>query len=336
MLWYLIRRLLWIIPVLVTITLITFVMMKATPGGPFDVSSSGRELPKDVQEMLMRRFHLDEPDWKQFLIYVGAWPAETNKDGSPVFRGLLQGDLGPSYQYKGRGVTDIIFAPPSKDRPWWESRFGRTATLGLLGFIVGIVIGMPLGILAAVRHNTWLDYVSLFLSTVFVSTPGFVLAVFLMIVFSLWLKLLPVAARSWNVWQPWVLPSFCLGVGLSAFIARLVRATMLEVLRQDYIRTARAKGLAGRVVLLRHALRNSMIPVATVLGPALAGLITGSFFIETMFSFPGMGRMFVQAVGQRDYSVILGTTVLYAGLIAVANLTVDLMYAWLDPRISYK
>jgi len=197
-------------------------------------------------------------------------------------------------------------------------------------------LGLPLGILAAVRHNTWLDYVSLFVSTLFVSTPGFVLAIFLMIIFGLWLKWLPIAARTWNTWQPWLLPSFCLGVGLSAFIARLTRATMLEVLRQDYIRTARAKGLSQNLILIRHALRNSMIPVATVLGPALAGLVTGSFFIESMFSFPGMGRMFVQAIGQRDYSVILGTTLLYAGLIAVANLTVDIVYAWLDPRISYK
>ncbi|NDF94660.1 MAG: ABC transporter permease [Proteobacteria bacterium] len=209
-------------------------------------------------------------------------------------------------------------------------------SVAIFGFVFGVALGLPLGILAAVRHNTWLDYVSLFVSTLFVSTPGFVLAIFLMIIFGLWLKWLPIAARTWNTWQPWLLPSFCLGVGLSAFIARLTRATMLEVLRQDYIRTARAKGLAQNLILIRHALRNSMIPVATVLGPALAGLVTGSFFIESMFSFPGMGRMFVQAIGQRDYSVILGTTLLYAGLIAVANLTVDIVYAWLDPRISYK
>ncbi len=336
MLQFVFQRTLWIIPVLITISLITFVMMKSTPGGPFDVTSSGREMPKETQELLMRRYHLDEPDWKQYLIYIGAWPTGNDAAGAPIFKGVLQGDLGPSYQYKGRGVTDIIFAPPSVGGSFWESRFGRTATLGMFGFIFGVALGLPLGILAAVRHNTWLDYVSLFVSTLFVSTPGFVLAIFLMIIFGLWLKWLPIAARTWNTWQPWLLPSFCLGVGLSAFIARLTRATMLEVLRQDYIRTARAKGLSQNLILVRHALRNSMIPVATVLGPALAGLVTGSFFIESMFSFPGMGRMFVQAIGQRDYSVILGTTLLYAALIAVANLTVDIVYAWLDPRISYK
>ncbi|NBP76524.1 MAG: ABC transporter permease, partial [Proteobacteria bacterium] len=239
MLQFVFRRTLWIIPVLITISLITFVMMKSTPGGPFDVTSSGRDMPKETQELLMRRYHLDEPDWKQYLIYIGVWPTGNDAAGAPIFKGVLQGDLGPSYQYKGRGVTDIIFAPPSVGGSLWESRFGRTATLGIFGFVFGVALGLPLGILAAVRHNTWLDYVSLFVSTLFVSTPGFVLAIFLMIIFGLWLKWLPIAARTWNTWQPWLLPSFCLGVGLSAFIARLTRATMLEVLRQDYIRTAR-------------------------------------------------------------------------------------------------
>jgi oligopeptide transport system permease protein len=232
-------------------------------------------------------------------------------------------------------VTDLLFqAQP--DKPWWESRFGYTARLGLLAFGIGALIGIPLGTLAAVRHNTWLDYFSLFGATIWYSTPSFVLAIFLMVVFGLWLRWLPIVPRTWTTWEGWVLPSFSLGVGLAAFVARLTRATMLEVLRQDYIRTARAKGLKEHVVTVRHALRNAMVPVATVLGPALAGLITGSFFIEHMFSFPGMGRMFVQAIGARDYSMVLGTTLLYAVLIAMTNLMVDLLYAWLDPRIGHR
>lgn len=333
---YFIRRLCWIVPVLFLISVITFAMMKATPGGPFDVTAGGRDIPKETADVLKRKYHLDEPEWKQYLIYIGVWPTAIDpKTHRPVFSGVLQGDLGPSYQYKGRGVNEIIFGPQSPNRPWWESRFGRTAALGLFGFLIGVAVGIPLGVVSAIRHNSWVDYTSLFGATVFVSTPSFVLAIFLMIVFGLWLHWLPIVPKTWNVAQPWLLPAFCLGAGLAAFITRLTRATMLEVLRQDYIRTARSKGLRDRMVMARHALRNAMIPVATVLGPALASLITGSFFIEYMFSFPGMGRLFVQSINARDYSMIMGTTLIYALLIAIANLAVDLIYGWLDPRISY-
>jgi oligopeptide transport system permease protein len=331
---YIVRRLLWIVPVLFLISVITFVMMKLTPGGPFDVTAGGRELPQQIVDVQKRRYHLDGPEWQQYLIYMGLWPTAIDHQGHPVFKGVLQGDLGPSYQYKGRGVTEIIFAPPP-GRPLWESRFGRTAQLGLLGFLLAVVAGVPLGIVAAVRHNSWADYLSLFLGTFWYATPSFVLGIFLIIIFGLWLHLLPVAPKSWDSVQPWILPAVCLGAALAATLARLTRAMMLEVLRQDYVRTARAKGLREHKVLLRHALRNALIPVATVLGPALAILITGSFFIETIFSFPGMGRLFVQAIGQRDYPVVLGTTLLFAGIISLANLVVDVVYGWLDPRISY-
>lgn len=332
---YVIRRLLWIVPVLVLISIITFVMMKLTPGGPFETTAGGRELPPQIVEILNRRYHLDEPQWKQYLIYMGLWPSEKDPaTGRPIFKGVLQGDLGPSYQYKGRGVTEILFGVP-QGRPWWESRFGRSAQLGLLGFLFGSMLGITLGILAAIRHNSLADYGSLFFATIWYSTPNFVLGIFLIIIFGLWLHWLPIVPRTWDTWQAWVLPSCCLGAGLAASVARLTRAMMLEVLRQDYIRTARAKGLREQVILIRHALRNAMIPVATVLGPALAGLITGSFFVETLFSFPGMGRLFVQSVSQRDYSVIMGTGLFYALLIALANLVVDIVYGWLDPRISY-
>lgn len=332
MLRYLFRRLLWIIPTLFVISLVTFVLMKITPGGPFDARGDGRELPAEVVQAISRRYHLDEPDWKQYLIYMGFWPSTA--DGKPVFRGVLQGDLGPSFQYKGRSVSEILFSP-GPGRPWWESRFGRSAQLGIFAFLFGSLVGIPLGVIAAIKHNSWADYLSLFLATIFVSTPSFVLAIFLMLTFGVWLKWVPIIARSWSTPQPWILPTFCLGVGLAALTARMTRTTMLEVLRQDYIRTARSKGLRDRIIMFRHALRNAMIPVATVLGPALAGLITGSFFIEYMFGFPGMGRLFVQSIAQRDYAMIMGTTLFFAFVIAAANLVVDIIYAWLDPRISY-
>jgi oligopeptide transport system permease protein len=331
---YVIRRLLWFVPVLFVISVVTFVLMKLTPGGPFDVTGSGRDVPAEVIEALSRRYHLDEPVWKQYLIYMGLWPTNRTPDGKPVFRGVLQGDLGPSFQQRGRSVNEILFQSQA-GRPWWESRFGRTAQLGLFAFLFGTLTGIPLGILAALHHNRLIDYTSLFGATFFVATPSFVLAIFLILLFGLWLHWLPIVARSWHTPQPWILPTFALGIGLTAFITRLTRATMLEVLRQDYIRTARAKGLHERLIMYRHALRNALIPVATVLGPALAGLITGSFFIEHMFSFPGMGRQYVQAIAARDYSMIMAITLIYALIIAIMNLVVDLVYAWLDPRISY-
>ncbi len=216
----------------------------------------------------------------------------------------------------------------------WESRIGRTAELGLFAFLFATIFGIPLGVVAALRQNTWLDYASLFSATFFVTIPNFVLSVFLLIIFSVTFGWFPVATTDYTDWHSWVLPSLALGVTLAAFLARLTRATMLEVLRQDYIRTARSKGLSERMVVIKHALRNSMIPTTTVLGPALAGLLTGSFFIEYMFSFPGAGRLYIQSVGQRDYSMMMGTTMMYAFLIALANLSVDMVYSWLDPRIK--
>ena len=335
MLSFLMRRLMWTIPVLFIISFITFVIMKVTPGGPFDVMGGGdRPTPPEVLASLNRQYGLDEPVWKQFGYYMGVLPRVREAGKPATFKGVLQGDLGPSYTQRGRTVNEVLFGVQI-GRPWWESRFGRTVQLGFFGFLLGSVVGIPLGVIAALNHNRLLDYTSLFGATFFVATPSFVVAILLMLIFGLGLHWVPIVATSWAQPKSWVLPVFCLGVGLAAFTTRLTRATMLEVLRQDYIRTARSKGLRDRVVMLRHALRNAMIPVATVLGPALAGLITGSFFIEHMFSFPGMGRQLVQSVGSRDYSMIMATTLIYALVIAVMNLVVDLVYAWLDPRISY-
>jgi len=315
-----IRRLLWMIPVLIVISIITFTLSRLTPGGPFDREAGQRQLPPEVVAVLNRKYHLDEPAWKQYLYYMG---------------GVLRGDFGPSFQYKGRNVSELLFTPASPDRPIWESRFGRTATLGLIALCIAVGVGIPLGIIASLKQNTWVDYLSLFIATAGTGIPGFVMAIFMIIVFGLVLKWVPIATGDWGTTpQRWILPSICLSLGLLAFLTRLTRATMLEAIRQDYIRTARAKGLAERVVVIRHALKNALIPVATVLGPATAGLLTGSFFIETMFSFPGMGRSYILGINSRDYSMVLGTTLFYAFLIAVANLIVDLTYGWLDPRIK--
>jgi oligopeptide transport system permease protein len=205
--------------------------------------------------------------------------------------------------------------------------------LGVFALLFAVAIGIPAGVIAALKQNTIIDYVSLFIVTIGISVPNFVMALFLIILFASTLKWVNIVPRSWDEVSVWVLPTIILGFGTMARTARLMRGSMLEVMRMDYIRTARSKGLAERVVVLRHMIKNSLIPVVTILGPALAALVTGSFIIETMFGFPGMGRAYVTAIGQRDYSMIMGTTLIYAVLIALANLSVDIVYSFLDPRI---
>jgi oligopeptide transport system permease protein len=248
---------------------------------------------------------------------------------------FLRGDLGPSYQYKGQSVSEIVFTAGPGDPPW-NSRFGRSLQLGLIAFAFACLVGLPVGVLTAVRQNSWLDHAALFAATAGVGVPGFIVALFLMVVFGVQLGWLPIVTADYGDWHAWVLPAFTLALPLLAFLARLTRASMLESLRQDYVRTAQAKGLRWRTVVLRHALRNSLIPVATVLGPALAALTTGSFIIEYMFSFPGMGQFFVQGVSARDYSMVMGVTLFYAVLITFANLAVDVVYVVLDPRIQVR
>jgi len=208
--------------------------------------------------------------------------------------------------------------------------------LGLLALILAAFLGIPLGILAALRRNTIFDYSALFVSTIGISVPSFVLAIFLIIILAGQLNLIKIIQRDWSSPGAWLVPAVVLGFGTFAYITRLTRNSMLEVMGQDYVRTAKAKGLGGRVIITRHMLRNALIPVMTIMGPALAGLITGSFIIETMFGFPGSGREYVTAIGNRDYSMIMGTTLIYALLIVLANLTVDIMYGFLDPRIKVK
>ncbi len=325
---YLIRRLLWLIPVLFVVALITFIMMHAAPGGPWDRDLNARQVDATTQNTLNEYYGLDKPLWRQFTAYV---IGDFNKKNEFVC-GLVCGNLGPSYRVRGRTVQDILFEPP-KDKSFLYSRFGYSMRLGGLALGMAILIGIPAGMIAALKQNTWIDYISLFVTSIGISIPSFVMAIFLIIIFASMLHLVNVVPKDWDESKAWILPAAVLGFGTMAFTARLTRASMLEVLRQDYVRTARAKGLHERVVIFRHMLRNALIPVVTILGPALAALVTGSFIIETMFGFPGMGRAYVTAISQRDYSMILGTTLLFVFLVSLANLTVDMLYVVIDPRI---
>ena len=328
---YIFRRLFWLVPVLFTVSLVTFVIMRNTPGGPWDTSLDRRQVDASTQKSLNAYYGLDKPMWRQFIAYViGDW----NRDGKFVC-GLVCGNLGPSYRQRGRTVQDILFSPPNNES-FMKSRFGYSVRLGLLALGIAILVGIPIGILSALRQNTIFDYVGMFVSTIGISVPSFVMAIFLIIIFASKLHLINVVPTTWEPVRPWVVPAVVLGFGTTAYTARLTRSSMLEVMRQDYIRTARAKGLAERAVVFIHMLKNALLPVVTILGPALAVLVTGSFIIETIFGFPGMGRAYVQSISQRDYSMIMGTTVIYALLVAVANLGVDILYGFIDPRIRYE
>ena len=304
MLKYSLNRLFWIVLVLIAVAFITFSLMHLVPGGPWDRE---KELAPQVIENLNKKYGLDQPYFVQFGRYM--W-------------NVLQGDLGVSYSYQDRGVTEILL-----------DGLPKTATLGGVAFLIAILIGVPLGMAAALKQNSIIDYVAVFLSTLFASIPGFVLGIFLVLIFSVSLHLLPTGG--WGTIDHVIMPAFALAALPAAYIARVTRASMLDVLRQDYIRTARAKGLAEYVVLVRHTFRNALIPVMTVLGPELAFLITGSVVIESVFSIPGTGRLFVQGVAQRDYGLIMGTTLFYAFVIAFANYVVDILYGVVDPRIRY-
>jgi oligopeptide transport system permease protein len=316
------------IPTLFFVALITFVLMHATPGGPWDRDLSARQVDPRTQELLNKEFGLDKP---LFINTEGGNPLDSQFFN--YIGGALQGNLGPSYRQRGLNVEDILFKPP-EGQPFWDSKFGYSLRLGLVSLAFAVLFGIPLGVIGALRRNTFIDYLSLMISTIGISVPNFVLAILLIILVASKLKLIKIVQQDWSSPGAWVVPAVILGFGTFAFITRLTRSQMLEVMQQDYVRTARAKGLSSQVVVYRHMLRNALIPVVTIIGPALAGLVVGSFIIEQMFSFPGTGREFVQSISRRDYSMIMGTTLLYAALVALANLTVDITYAFLDPRIK--
>lgn len=304
MIGYITRRFLWIIPVLFVVSVITFTLMHAVPGGPW---AREKALPAATVERLNQKYGLDEPVYIQYATWVG---------------NLVQGNLGPSYKFQDRTVNDIV-----------GGGIMTTVQLGLMAFALSVLLGIPLGVIAALGHNRWPDYLSTSLSVVGIAMPSFVLALLLIVFFGVTLKILPTGG--WKGPDTWILPTIALAGFPIAVIARYTRASMLEVTRKDYIRTAQSKGVGDRAVVSRHMIRNALIPVVTILGPTLAFLVTGSFIIESIFGIPGIGRYYITSIGQHDYGVLMAMTVLYAFVVAFLNLAVDVAYAFIDPRIRY-
>jgi len=347
---YIIRRLLYMLVVILAVSIITFLLMHAVPGGPF---TREKTLPEETIRILNERYHLDDPLYVQYASYLYAVfiPHFTATPPSPSYQddfmlNVKAGSLwirwmnfGPSYRARGRTVNDIF-----------RDNLPISAQLGVMALFVALLIGMPLGVLAALKQNTFLDYLGMGVAIFGVSVPVIVLGPIFIWIFGIALKWLPPtgwAAKppfflgflptslNWEFFQHALMPSVVLGLGSSAVIARLTRATLLQTIREDYIRTARSKGLHERLVITRHAMKNSLIPVVTILGPLFAALVTGTFVTELIFGIPGMGKYFVTSITNRDYPVIMGTILLYAVFLVIANLVVDLGYAYLDPRIRY-
>jgi ABC-type dipeptide/oligopeptide/nickel transport system permease component len=347
---YIVRRLLYMIVVILVVSVITFGLMHAIPGGPF---SRERALPAATIEILNKRYHLDDPLWKQYVDYINnvLVPHITTKPPSTSLSddfliNIRLGKIwvrwmnfGPSYRSRSRTVNDIF-----------RDNLPISAQLGVMALAVALLIGLPLGILAALKQNTLWDYLGMSISIMGVSVPVIVSGPIFVWVFAVALKWFPPTGWGakppyflgflptnigWDYFKFAIMPSIALGLGSSAIIARLTRATLLQTVREDYIRTARAKGLHERVIIIRHAMKNSMIPVVTILGPMLAALVTGTFVTELIFGIPGMGKYFVTSITNRDYPVIMGTILLYAVFLVIANLVVDIVYAYLDPRIRY-
>ena len=302
MLKFFFKRLLHGIPVLFVVSTITFLIMRVVPGGPFDQE---KKLPPEILANIQAKYHLDEPVTTQYLFYL---------------KQLMHGDMGPSYKYIGRDVADIIF-----------DTLPVSITLGVLAMFVVVGVGVPMGIWSAYRQDSIIDRACMFYATLGISVPSFIFGTVLVWLISHKLQWLPPAL--WEGPRYMILPAIALGAPFSGYIARLTRSAALEVLASDYIRTARAKGLTETVVLLKHTLKNSIFPIISVLGPLTAGLVTGSFVIEFIFSIPGMGSFFITAVTNRDYPLIMGVTLVYAVLIVFANILVDIIYMWLDPRV---
>jgi oligopeptide transport system permease protein len=303
---FIIRRVLALIPTLLLIYSLTFFLMHSTPGGPWD--SSEKPIPADVQERLKAAYGLDKPLWQQYTDFLGK---------------ALHGDLGPSYAQRSRSVAEII-----------GETFPVSLQLAAVVTAIATIVGIPLGILGAIHHNRPLDYLSTFVSVFGVSTPSYVVTSLLVLLLASNLHLVPTSG--WDgVWSPKIIvPALSLALYPMAVLARYTRASLLEVLRTDYMRTARSKGLAERAILMRHGVRNALLPVITIAGVVLADVATGSFFVETIYQVPGIGRHFVQSISGRDYPVIIGTVLLLGLVVSVMNLVVDLIYPLLDPRIG--
>jgi ABC-type dipeptide/oligopeptide/nickel transport system permease component len=304
---FIIRRIVWTIPVILLVILMTFLMMKQIRGNPF--RHTERNVPEAIQKNLERKFHLDRPWYVQYAYYV---------------EGVFTLDLGPSMAQRTRTVNDIV-----------KDGFPRSLKLGLLAYFWAVIFGVPAGILAALKPNSIFDYFAMFFSTIGFALPSFFVATLLIYYVAVKANLVPTngwPAGFWQLDSRVILPSFALGLFPMAYFARLVRGAMLETMQQDYVRTAKAKGLRYRRVIGLHVLRNSLIPAVTATAPLLGLIITGTFVIEFIFSIPGIGRYFINSVSNRDYSVVMGITVLTSLIIVVANLFVDIMYGVLDPR----
>ena len=301
-----ISRVLWLIPTLLAMALVTFLVMHATPGSPLDpVSEGANPLSPEAQRNLAAHYGLDRPLHEQFVIFL---------------KNALRGDFGNSFVYRTRSVREIL-----------ADTFPVSLLLGSMALALAVAGGLALGILAAVYQNRSWDYVSVTLATAGVAVPNFVLAVFFIILFSFVIPLFPTGG--WDSWRNWVLPTVTLALAPMGIIARFTRASMLEVIRADYTLTARAKGLAEGPVIFKHALKNALIPVITLLGPMFAAVGTGSFFVESIYRVPGMGRFFVLSMTGRDYPMIMAVVLTYGVFLAIMNFVVDLAYGALDPRI---
>lgn len=305
MLKFVIRRVLWTIPVLLLVILMTFFMMRQIEGNPFRTTE--RAVPESIQQNLERKFNLDKPWYMQYLFYV---------------KGVFTLDLGPSLVQRSQTVNDII-----------KQHFPISIHLGLLAMLFAIVVGVPLGIIAALRQNSVFDYMAMGFANIGFAVPSFLVATLLIYFLALKYKdFTGLPTNGWDGPSTWILPAIALGIAPMTYFARLVRGSMLETLQQDYIRTAKAKGLRWRVIVAKHVLRNSLIPAVTATAPLLGYLITGSFIIETIFGIPGIGKYYIISVTGRDYSVVMGITVLLSVIIIVANMVVDILYGFLDPR----
>lgn len=306
MLRYTLRRVLGAIPTLLILIALAFFMIRLAPGGPFDTE---RALLPEIEANLRATYHLDEPLPMQFLRYLG---------------GLVRGDFGPSFQYRDYTVTELIM-----------TGFPVSLRIGVSAMVVAVLFGVAAGSVAALRQNSRTDYSIMAVSMTGISIPNFVVAPLLILFFAVYLGWLPAGGLGDGELRNLVLPVISLALPQIAYVARLTRGSMIEVLRSPFIRTARAQGLPLRKIILRHALKPAMLPVVSYLGPATAAVITGSVVIEQIFGIPGLGRFFVQGALNRDYTLVMGVVVFYGVLIVVANMLVDLAYAWLDPKVKY-
>ncbi len=307
MLKFIIKRFAVAVPTLLVLITISFFLMQTAPGSPF---TGERNLPPEILKNIEAKYHLDKPLYEQYFLYLG---------------NLVRGDLGPSFKYRDYSVNDLL-----------EQSFPVSLKIGSVAFVFTVLVGVTIGTLAALKQNTVLDYIIMALAMTGVVLPSFVIAPLLVLIFSITLQWLPAGGWNGGAWEYMVLPVTAMAIMYMASIARIQRSSMIEVLNSNYIRTARAKGLPWRVIILRHALRPSLLPIVSYLGPAFVGIITGSVVVETVFGLPGIGQHFVNGALNRDYSLVLGLTIIIGALTILFTAIVDILYAVIDPKIRYQ